>query len=378
MNKAVLIMLTSIAMLSSCVNSGTSNKRSNDNITETDKWETTYRGNQTQLFTLKNKNGMVVTITNYGGKVVSIIVPDKNGEFEDVVLGYDNINETIKGNLYFGAIIGRYANRIAKGKFAIDGKTYTIVVNNGSNALHGGIVGYNDVLFDAKQDYNILILKHLDPDMHEGYPGNVNVRVEYELTDNNELKITYDATTDKPTIINLTNHSFFNLHGAGNGTINNHLLFINADKYTPIDETLIPIGVLADVKGTPFDFTKLKMIGKDINADNQNLKNGNGYDHNFVLNGKNGEMKLAAKVIEPENGRVMEVYTTEPGIQFYSGNFLDGSDVGKEGKKYEFRTAFCLETQHFPDSPNHKNFPSTILRPGEKYHSQTIYKFKVK
>ncbi|MEN8250875.1 MAG: aldose epimerase family protein [Bacteroidota bacterium] len=353
--------------------------KSKEETTENEKnnWEMEYNGKKTDLYTLKNENGLEATITNYGGKIVSLMIPDKDGNFEDIVLGYDNIEETVQGNLYFGALIGRYGNRIAGGKFSIDGNEYTLLTNNGPNALHGGKVGYNDVVFDAVQEGNKLTLKHLDPDMHEGYPGNLSVTVIYELTEDNELKITYDATTDKPTVINLTSHSFFNLHGEGNGTINDHLLLINADNYTPIDSTLIPTGELAAVEGTPFDFRELKEIGKEVDADDQILKNGYGYDHNFVLNGENGDMKLAAKVVEPNSGRVMEIFTTEPGLQFYGGNFLDGSDIGKGGKKYEYRTAFCLETQHFPDSPNQENFPSTVLRPGETYHTETVHKFSV-
>ncbi len=374
MNKILLLLIIFSVGFNSC-NNAKKNKKKSD--TANADWEMDYRGHKTQLFTLKNSNGVTVTITNYGGKVVSLFVPDNNGELADIVLGYDNIKETVNGNPYFGAIIGRYANRIAKGKFSIDGKEYALDTNNGPNALHGGIVGYNDVVFDAEQEANRLVLKHHDPDMHEGYPGNVDVTVVYELTDDNELKITYDAVTDKPTIINLTNHSFFNLHGEGSGTILDHHLLINADRYTPIDSTLIPTGELASVKGSSFDFTQLTPIGEHINDDNEQIRNGGGFDHNWVLNGENGTMKLAAKVEEPKSGRVMEVYTTEPGLQFYAGNFLDGSDVGKGGKRYEYRTAFCLETQHFPDSPNHPDFPSTILRPGEKYHSETVYKFGV-
>ncbi|MEN8139215.1 MAG: aldose epimerase family protein [Bacteroidota bacterium] len=376
MKRSVIAILALALSLGSCNDAPKKEKKSS---AENNNWEMTVRGKQTNLFTLKNKNGIETTITNYGGKIVTLMVPDKDGKMEDIVLGYDNIESTIapKGNLYFGALIGRYGNRIAKGKFSIDGQEYTLATNNGVNALHGGLIGYNDVVFDAKQEGNKLVLKHTDPDMHEGYPGNLDVTVTYELTEANELKITYDAETDKPTIVNLTSHSFFNLHGAGNGTINDHVLMINADRYTPIDNTLIPTGELAEVKGTPFDFTVAKEIGKEVNADDQILKNGNGYDHNFVLNGENGVMKLAAKVVEPKSGRVMEIFTTEPGLQFYGGNFLDGSDVGKGGKKYEFRTAFCLETQHYPDSPNQKDFPTTILRPGDKYHTETIHKFSV-
>lgn len=338
-------------------------------------WEMAVRGKKTALFTLKNDNGVEVTITNYGGKIVTLKVPDKNGAFADIVLGYDSIQDTVAGNLYFGAMIGRYGNRIAKGRFAIDGTEYSLAVNNGENALHGGLVGHNDVVWDAAQEGNRLTLKHLDPDMFEGYPGNLDITVVYELTDDNALKITYDATTDKPTVVNLTHHSFFNLRGAGEGTILDHALMIAADKYTPVDAGLIPTGELAGVKGTPFDFTAPTAIGKNINADDPQIKNGGGFDHNFALRGGKGTMKMAARVVEPESGRTMEVHTTEPGLQFYAGNFLDGTDVGKGGKAYGYRTAFCLETQHYPDSPNKKHFPSTVLRPGEKYHTETIYKF---
>ncbi len=335
------------------------------------------QGKKVELFTLKNKNNVEVTITNFGGKVVSINVPDRDGNFEDVVLGYDTLEETVKGNPYFGALIGRYGNRIANGKFSIDGVEYTLKQNNGPNGLHGGEVGYNDVVWDAEQTENSLKLTHIDPDMHEGYPGNVEVTVTYELTDDNELKIIYDATTDKATVINLTHHSFFNLLGAGNGKVLDHQLTINADRYTPISDTMIPTGELAKVEGTPFDFISATAMGKNIDADDEVLKNGFGFDHNWVLNGEDGQMKLAAKVLEPKSGRTMEVYTTEPGMQFYASNFLDGSDVGKGGKKYEFREAFCLETQHYPDSPNQDNFSSTLVRPGEKYHTETIYKFGI-
>ncbi|MEN8139218.1 MAG: aldose epimerase family protein [Bacteroidota bacterium] len=340
-------------------------------------WRTKVNGKMTDLFVLKNKNGIEAYITNFGGIITSLIVPDKEGNLEDIVLGYDSIEETINGNPYFGAIIGRYGNRIAKGKFSINGNEYTLAINNGPNALHGGIVGYNAVVWDAEQEGNKLILKHLDPDMHEGYPGNVEVVVTYELTDENELKITYDAITDKSTVVNLTSHSFFNLKGAGNGTANDHLLMINAEKYTPSDENLAPTGEIRNVKGTPFDFTEFKEIGKDLEVEDQDLKNGMGYDHNFVLNGKENEMKYVAKVIEQKSGRVMEMWTTEPGVQFYGAYWLDGSDIGKGGKAYHSRDAFCLETQHYPDSPNNDHFPSTLLNPGEKYHTETIHKFSI-
>ncbi len=332
-------------------------------------------GEKVELYTLKNRNNIEVQITNYGGKVVTLKVPDRDGNFEDIVLGYDKLRETIDGNLYFGALIGRFGNRIAKGKFTIDGTEYTLKTNNDYNALHGGETGYNKIVWDAKQDANKLLLMHRDPDGFEGYPGNINVTVTYELTDDNELKITYDAVTDKATPINLTHHSFFNLKGAGNGTILDHQLFIAADYYLPIDTTMIPTGEIAKVKDTVFDFTVFTEIGKNIDSDVQQITNGCGFDHNWVLNKQDGIMALAAKVFESKSGRIMEVYTTEPGLQFYTGNFLNATELGKNGKKYESRTAFCLETQHYPDSPNQKGFPNTILRPNEKYHTETIYKF---
>lgn len=375
MKKTFIAIIALLTTITACNNDVSKEKETKTEVKNN--WEMDVNGKMAKLFTLKNTNNVIVTITNFGGKVVSLNVPDRDGKFEDVVLGYDNIEETVKGNLYFGALIGRYGNRIAKGKFSIDGNDYTLKTNNDYNALHGGLVGYNDFVWDAKQVGNKLILKHVDPDMHEGYPGRLDVTVVYELTDANELKITYDATTDKPTIVNLTHHSFFNLHGAGNGTILDHDLMISADRYTPIDTTMIPTGELAPVVETPFDFTKLTPIGKNIDADNQVLKNGFGFDHNWVLNNQDGTMALAAKVVEPKSGRTMEVYTTEPGLQFYAGNFLDGTDVGKGGKKYTYRTAFCLESQHYPDSPNQNNFPTTVVRPSEKYHTETIYKFGI-
>jgi aldose 1-epimerase len=327
--------------------------------------------------TLTNKNGLVAVITPFGGKVISLWVPDKAGKLGDVVLGYDLADEYIKGNPYFGALIGRYGNRIAKGKFSVDGKEYQLATNNGANALHGGPVGFHNLLWQKKSTTpNQIVLTYLSKDGEEGYPGNLNAQVTYTLTDDNELMIDYEAVTDAPTIVNLTHHSFFNLAGAGNGDILNHLLTIQADKFTPVDSGLIPTGELKPVKGTPFDFTKPTPIGQHINETNEQLANGKGYDHNWVLIKKANELSLAASVTEPTSGRVMEVWTTEPGLQFYSGNFLDGTNIGKGGKKYEYRTGFCLEAQHFPDSPNHPDFPSTILRPGETYSQKTIYRFK--
>ncbi|TKG93473.1 galactose mutarotase [Puteibacter caeruleilacunae] len=340
-------------------------------------FETVIDGKEVSLYTLKNSNGLVSQITNYGGRVVNLWVPDREGNFEDIVLGYGSIDGYLKSNeIYYGALIGRYGNRLAQGKFELDGKTYDLAINNGENHLHGGIAGYNNVVWEARQvDDQTLELQYLSKDMEEGYPGNLSIRVVYQLTNENELKVEYWATTDAPTYVNLTHHSFFNLHGAGKGSINDHVLFIDADDYTPVDEGLIPTGEIAAVAGTPMDFTKPIAIGKRVNNDFEQLKYGLGYDHNWVLNPAKEKVRLAARIAEPASGRAMEVYTNEPGLQFYGGNFLDGNDVGKYGLSYKHRTAFCLETQHFPDSPNHANFPTTRLNPGENYYSICIYKF---
>ncbi|RIJ48575.1 galactose mutarotase [Maribellus luteus] len=331
------------------------------------------------LYTLKNSQGVVTQITNFGGKVVSLWTPDKQGNFGDVVLGFNTIDEYLKtSEKYFGSLIGRYGNRIANGQFALNDTVYTLAKNNGENALHGGIVGYNNVVWDAEQpDDQTLVLMYHSPDGEEGYPGNLDVKVQYKLTDANELKIEYWATTDKATPVNLTHHSFFNLKGAGQGDVNEHVVQINADNYTPVDAGLIPTGEIAPVEGTPMDFRTPTAIGARINDDFGQLKLGNGYDHNWVLNQAANGLTFAAKVVEPQTGRTMEVYTNEPGMQFYGGNFLDGKAVGKEGVPYAFRGAFCMETQHFPDSPNKPEFPSTILEPGNEYYSICVYKFGV-
>ncbi|WP_442484950.1 aldose epimerase family protein [Aeoliella sp. SH292] len=332
------------------------------------------------LYTLKNKSGMTVTVTNYGAIITSIVVPDRDGKMGDVALGYDSVEGYMNAvdKPYFGAVVGRYGNRIAKGKFSIDGVEYTLPVNNGPNSLHGGIIGFDKVVWDAKPvGDNSIELSYLAKDKEEGYPGNLKVKVTYTLTDKNELICHYEATTDKTTPVNLTQHTYFNLKGEGNGTILDHELMLNAKKFTPVDETLIPTGDLKDVKGTPFDFTEAKAIGRDIEVEDEQLTFGGGYDHNWVLDkgGKDGEMTLAARVNEPTTGRVMEVFTTEPGIQFYCGNFLDGRLKGKSGQTYVNRGGLCLETQHYPDSPNQPNFPSTLLKPGEKYDTTTVFKF---
>ncbi len=334
-------------------------------------------GKKVELFTLKNSSGIVAQITNYGGRLVSLWIPDRNGNFEDVVLGYSTLDGYLNSNeIYFGTLVGRYGNRISKGEFILNDSLYRLATNNGPNHLHGGTKGFSNVVWDAVQsDDRTLLLSYYSPDGEEGYPGNLLVNVTYELTDDNELKIEYKATTDKATPVNLTHHSFFNLKGAGNGDINDHLLQINAAYYTPVDSTLIPLGEIAPVEGTPFDFRTPTAIGARVNEENQQLKYGRGYDHNWVLQPSDSQINFAAKVVEPASGRTMEVYTNEPGIQFYGGNFLNGKDTGKYGKVYPFRGSLCLETQHFPDSPNQPSFPSTILEPGQEYYSLCTYKF---
>lgn len=335
-------------------------------------------GHEIDLYTLENKNGMKVEITNYGARVVSIVVPDRDGKMADVVLGFDKLDGYLGTNPFFGAIVGRYGNRIAKGSFTLDGNVYHLPLNDGPNSLHGGLKGFDKVMWTAREipdDHPTLELTYLSKDGDQGYPGNLHVKVVYSLDDHNELKIDYSATTDKDTVLNLTNHSYFNLAGQGNGDILKQLMMINADKFTPIDATLIPTGVLHSVEGTPFDFRKPTAIGARIGDANEQLKFGKGYDHNFVLNRKGPGLALAARAEDPASGRVLEVLTTQPGVQFYSGNFLDGTITGKDGKVYGKRSAFCLETQHFPDSPNHPNFPSTELKPGQTYHQETVFKF---
>ena len=337
-------------------------------------------GEAVDLYTLTNKNGVEAAITNYGGSVVSLKVPDRDGKLGDVVLGFESVDGYVNNTSYIGALIGRYGNRIGHAQFKLDGKTYTLAKNNGENTLHGGTKGFNRGVWTAKEipvkDGQALELTYLSKDGEEGFPGNLQVRVIYALTDSNALKIEYFATTDKDTVVNLTNHSYFDLAGPGSGDILSHILTIEADKFTPVDSGLIPTEELRDVNGTPFDFRKPTPIGERINSDDEQIKLGGGYDHNFVLRRKPGDpISLAARVAEPTTGRVLEVWTTEPGVQFYTGNFLDGSLHGKGGVSYTKRSAFCLETQHFPDSPNKPSFPSTELKPGEHYHTTTIYKF---
>jgi aldose 1-epimerase len=345
-------------------------------LLDPEKFNTTINGKEVKLWTITNNNGMEASFINYGGRLVSLLVPDKNGKKTDVVIGLESAKAYPESTEpYFGAIIGRFGNRIAKGKFTLKGEEYSVPTNNGKNALHGGVSGFHDVVWEASQpNDHTLVLQYLSEDMEEGFPGNLEVQVTYSLTDENELKMEYNAITDKTTIVNLTNHAFFNLNGEGSGSVLDHSLTIYADKFTPVDDGLIPTGELKVVKGTSFDFLEPHTIGERIEADNQQLKNGKGYDHNFVLNGTKEEgMKRAATVVGNKSGIVMNVYTEEPGLQFYSGNFMEGKNRLKTGATDNFRTAFALETQHFPDSPNQPEFPSTILEPGDTYKTTSIY-----
>jgi aldose 1-epimerase len=346
----------------------------------------TTEGQQVEIVTLSNSYGLAARITNYGGILVAMETPDRKGNMSDVVLGFDNLESYLKPHPCFGATIGRYANRIGGAKFMLDGREYKLAANDGNNTLHGGIKGFDKVLWkieklEAKSDPSTTLgagraelkLSYTSKDGEEGYPGNLKCIVTYALTADNKLEIKYEATTDKPTVVNLTNHAYWNLAGQASGDVLGHELMINADKYTAVDKGLIPTGELKSVKGTPLDFTKQMLIGSRI----KEVDIG-GYDHNYVLNGRVGEMKLAARVYEPTSGRVMEIETTEPGVQLYTSNWLDGTLKGKGGKVYNKYGAFCLETQHYPDTPNKPTFPSTVLRPGEKYETETVHTFSVK
>lgn len=342
---------------------------------------TTPEGENVELFTLSNAQGLEARIISYGGIVISLRVPDRDGRLDDIALGYDNLDGYLKSTPYFGAIIGRYGNRIAKGRFTLDGKTYQLATNNAPNHLHGGGKGFDKVVWKGESFKNAdaagVVFRRESPDGEEGYPGVVKITVTYTLNNKNELIVDYLATTDKPTVINLTHHSYFNLAGEGKRDILDHQMMIAADRFTPIDATSIPTGVLTPVEGTPFDFRTPTAIGSRINQNDPQLVNGKGYDHNYVINRQADGLVLAARVLEPTTGRVLEVSTTEPGIQFYTGNFLDGSITGKSGKPYQQRYGFCLEPQHFPDSPNRPNFPPTVLKPGEEYRSKTVFAFGV-
>ncbi|SRR5712692_5023500 len=338
-------------------------------------------GRAVEIFTLTNPAGLEVRTMPYGAIIVSVRAPDRNGRVGDVVFGFDTLDGYLTRSRYFGCVVGRYGNRIAKGRFTLDGRTYTLATNNGPNHLHGGVRGFDKQLWRAEpfeRDGTVGVVYRLtSPDGDEGYPGTLEARVTYTLRPSNEIVVEYEATTDKPTVVNPTQHSYFNLGGEGSGDILGHEVTIDADRFTPVDDTLIPTGELAPVGGTPFDFRKPTAVGARIGAEDPQLANGKGYDHNWVLNRSGGGLVRAVRVSDPQSGRTLDVSTTEPGVQFYSGNFLDGTIAGKSGHVYQRRSGLCLETQHFPDSPNHPNFPSTVLRPGERFQSTTVFAFGV-
>jgi aldose 1-epimerase len=370
-----ILLLTSILLFFSC------NNKQVQNMVKKDLFGTLPDGREIYSYILTNNHGMSATIINYGATVVKLNVPDRNGKTDDVILGYDSLSGYVNGSSYFGGIVGRYGNRIAKGKFELDGKEYQLAVNNGENHLHGGTIGFNKRVWEAKEisgNNPALQLTYVSPDGEENYPGKLTITVTYSLTDENGLKIDYKATADKATILNPTNHCYFNLTGDPNNTILEHLLMISADKFTPVDKTLIPTGELEDVAKTPMDFRNPIEIGKRINDDFEQLKFAGGYDHNWVLNNYSGSVREIATLYDSTSGRFMTVLTDQPGVQFYSGNFLNGKDRGKNGIYYKFRTGLCLECQHFPDSPNEKDFPTVVLRPGKTYNQTTIYEFSLK
>jgi aldose 1-epimerase len=381
MNKAILPILLILAV--SCQQK---TKKTADlpGMVKRENFQTAYKSQKTDLFTIKNASGAVMQVTNYGAKIVTLFIPDKEGNFGDIVFGYEKIQEYLTGDKYFGALVGRYANRIAAGKFTLDGLEYQLPENEGGkNTLHGGDSGFNDAVWMGEitktpEGEAVKLTLH-SPDGDQGFPGNLHVIVYYTLTDKNELIVDYSAVTDKPTVINLSQHSYFNLSGHASGPVLNHELVINADNFTPVDQNLIPTGEIRPVEGTAFDFRTPRLIGDRIANSEEQLILGHGYDHNFILNKERaGELTFAASAYDILTGRFMEVYTTHPALQFYTGNFLDGSAIGKGGNAYVFRSGFCLETQFYPDSPNHPNFPSTVLRPGEEYKHRTIFRFSVK
>jgi aldose 1-epimerase len=367
------VILTALALLAISCSSGNKSERVKKEISGS------YKGKEVYLFTLTNKVGNVIKLTSFGARLTWIEVPDKNGAKDNVTFGFDTFDEMIKGDPYFGAVVGRYANRIAKGKFTLDGQQYTLSLNNGPNTLHGGPGGWHSVVWNSeilkKSQYPSVRFTYNSPDMEEGYPGNMSVEATYTWTDNNEIIIDYSCTTDKKTVLNITNHAYFNLHGAGNGNILDHQLVINASGFVPVDSTLIPTGEIRPVAGTPFDFTSPHTVGERITENYDQLIFGKGYDHTFVLDNKT---EVDASVYDPASGRFMEVISDQLGVQFYCGNFLNGTLVGHGGKPYVYRSGLCLETGHYPDSPNHPDFPSTILNPGETFKSQTIYRFSVR
>ncbi len=377
------LALSLVASLAGCPAGGERSQEAGEEMPayQVEIFGTTPGGVEVELYTFKNAHQVEVQITNYGGIVTHLRVPDRDGDLADVVLGYDSLAAYLADSPYFGAIVGRYGNRIGAGRFELDGVEYNLARNNGDNHLHGGLKGFDKVVWEA-EPYSAdgetgLRLTYVSEDGEEGYPGRLSATVTYILTNENELIIEYSAETDKPTVVNLTHHSYFNLAGHDAGNILGHELALAASRFTPVDAGLIPTGELRHVAGSAMDFRTSTPIGSRIEESDEQLEFGGGYDHNFVLDDHDGSLRIAARVYEPSSGRVMEVYTTEPGIQFYSGNFLDGSNVGKGGSPYEHRSGFCLETQHFPDSPNQPHFPSTVLRPGERYESTTIYKFSI-
>ncbi|WP_288740598.1 aldose epimerase family protein [uncultured Coprobacter sp.] len=377
MKSGIFFLLTMTLGLFSCIDNQQEIK-----LVDADNFTSSINGKNVNLYTLKSKNGMTMQVTNYGGHVVSLWVPDKNGHFDDIVLGHNTLKEYIdyEGERFIGCVVGHYANRIANGQFYIDSIRYNIPQNNNGQSLHGGLKGLDQVIWDVDSvTPNKIYLSYTSPDGEEGYPGTLKLNMDYSLTDDNEFIIQYHATTDKPTVINLSHHGFFNLKGEGRGSINDHLLTIYADSITPVNNVLIPTGQLMAVEGTPFDFRKATAIGKRVDTDNEQLKNANGYDHNWVLDRKSAyDIELAASVYEPSSGRYLEVFTDQPGLQFYGGNFFNGSGKGKYSPTIDYREALALETQKFPDSPNQPNFPSARLNPDETYRHTCIYKFSVK
>ena len=403
--RPMVLLLTLPAVLTACAgernDSAEQAARSTDEATSpgpptitSEPWGVTPDGDSVSLYTLRNASGMIVRVSDWGGIVTRVLVPDRDGNLVDVVLGHDSLSEYVAGTPYFGAIVGRYANRIAGGRFELDGTRYELATNNGENHLHGGVRGFDKVLWETFTvqsgpipggPFDVpgagrasLVLSYASEDGDQGYPGRLEAEVTITLTNGNELKFDYEATTDAPTVVNLTHHGYWNLAGHDSGLILDHELELRASRYTPVDTGLIPTGDLSHVDGTPFDFRTPTRIGERIEADDEQLRSAGGYDHNFVLDDWTGDgaLRLVARLRDPTSGRVMEVHTTEPGLQFYSGNFLDGSDVGKAGTTYGHRNGLCLETQHFPDSPNRPEFPSTVLRPGETYESTTVYRFR--
>ncbi len=378
MKKTIFTAILATFLLSSCCD----DKKQELALVDAANFETTIDGKDVKLYTLTSETGLTMQVTNFGAHVVSLWTPDKDGNYADVVLGHNTVDEYVnhQGERFIGCVVGRYANRIANGQFTLDGNTYNLPINNNGQSLHGGLKGIDLVVWDVEEvTDNSITLTYLSPDGEEGYPGNLNIKMIYSLTPDNAFKIQYSATTDKPTHVNLSHHGFFNLKGEGAGTINDHIMMINADSITPVNEVLIPFGQHMDVTGTPFDFRTPTAIGERVDEVNEQLKNAGGYDHNWVLNRETAnEVELAAAVYEPTTGRLMEVYTDQPGMQFYGGNFFNGSGNGKYGATYNYREAIAMETQKFPDTPNQPNFPSTRLNPGEEYTHTCIYKFSTK